>query len=47
LYVVRAKLTLRIMSPPPCHGGMRSSSSSRPYSAPTPVGANILWPENT
>ena len=30
LNVVFSKLTVRIMSPPPCHGGMASSSDSRP-----------------
>ena len=30
------------MSPPPCHGGIDSSSDSRPYSTPMPVGPSIL-----
>jgi hypothetical protein len=28
--VVLSKATVRIMSPPPCHGGMWRSSSARP-----------------
>ena len=35
------------MLPPPCQGGMSSSSSRLPYSTPMPVGPKILWPENT
>ena len=46
LYVVFSKLTVRIMSPPPCQGGMASSSDSRPISTPMPVGPYILCAEN-
>jgi hypothetical protein len=37
-----SSVTERIISPPPCQGGMVSSSSMRPYSTPMPVGAHIL-----
>src|SRR5450756_2132233 len=36
-YVVRSKVTFRIMLPPPCHGGIESSTSAFPYRAPMPV----------
>ena len=44
-HVLRSRVTVSIMSPPPCHGGIASSSAARPYSTPTPVGPNTLWPE--
>ena len=44
---VRSNVTSLIMLPPPCHGGMSSSTSRLPYTTPMPVGPNILWPENT
>ena len=47
LKVVPLKDTDRIMSPPPCQGGMCSSTSCLPKSAPMPVGPNTLWPEKT
>ncbi len=34
------------MSPPPCQGGIASSSDARPYSTPMPVGPKTLCPEN-
>ena len=37
-YVVPAKLTLSIIAPPPCHGGIASSSSDLAHNAPIPVG---------
>ena len=43
--VERSSVTVAIMSPPPCHGGIRSSSAARPYSTPMPVGPNSLCPE--
>ncbi len=43
--VVPAKLTVWIMSPPPCQGGIDSRRADRPQRSPTPVGPNILWPE--
>ena len=42
--VKRSAHTRLIMLPPPRNGGMASSSSSRPYSTPMPVGPSILWP---
>mmetsp|Transcript_33012 Transcript_33012/g.77443 ORF Transcript_33012/g.77443 Transcript_33012/m.77443 type:complete len:212 (-) Transcript_33012:52-687(-) len=41
---VRSKVTSAIMLPPPCQGGMASSTSLRPMTAPMPVGPKILWP---
>src|SRR3972149_6545875 len=38
--------TSRIISPPPRKGGIPSRRSSRPHSAPIPVGPSILWAEN-
>ena len=35
------------MLPPPCQGGMISSSSSLAYTTPMPVGPKILCPEKT
>ena len=46
-YEVRSKVTFRIMLPPPCQGGIASSTSAFPYRAPMPVGPNTLWPEKT
>ena len=45
-YVVLSMVTTSTMDPPVTVGGMASSSSRRPYSAPTPVGPSILWPLN-
>ena len=36
-------VTFRIIEPPPMKGGISSSSSRRPKSAPMPVGPYILW----
>ena len=44
-YVVFSNVTEAIMSPPPCHGGIASSSSALPYNTPMPVGPKILCPE--
>ena len=44
--VVRSSVTVSIMSPPPCQGGIASSRAARPYSTPMPVGPKSLWPEN-
>ena len=44
--MVFSKVTERIMSPPPCQGGMASSRLALPKSTPIPVGPNALWPEN-
>ena len=41
--VIRSLETLRIIDPPPMKGGIASSSSRRPNSAPIPVGPYILW----
>ncbi len=38
--------TSAIMLPPPRNGGIASSSSIRPQSAPMPDGPHILWLEN-
>ena len=46
LKVVSSKVTERIMSPPPCQGGMASRCSRLPQSTPIPVGPYILWPLN-
>ena len=35
-----------IISPPLMNGGILASSSSRPQSAPAPLGPGSLWPEN-
>ena len=35
---ISPRLTERIISPPPIHGGIRSSRVSRPYRAPMPMG---------
>ena len=43
--VVRSSVTVWIISPPVRNGSIRSSSSSRPHSAPEP-GPHILWPES-
>ena len=40
-----SKVTVVIMSPPPCQGGISSSNDSLPYSTPMPVGPYILCPE--
>mmetsp|Transcript_11240 Transcript_11240/g.23463 ORF Transcript_11240/g.23463 Transcript_11240/m.23463 type:complete len:206 (-) Transcript_11240:497-1114(-) len=40
-------MTSWIISPPPIHGGIASSTSSLPQRKPMPVGAHILWPEAT
>ncbi len=36
LYVVRSIVTVSIISPPPCHGGIASRRRSLPYSTPMP-----------
>ena len=41
--VISSLVTLRIIEPPPMKGGISSSSSRRPKSAPMPVGPYILW----
>ena len=41
----RSRVTLLIMLPPVRKGGMASSSSRRPHSAPIPDGPSILWPD--
>mmetsp|Transcript_37859 Transcript_37859/g.63658 ORF Transcript_37859/g.63658 Transcript_37859/m.63658 type:complete len:211 (+) Transcript_37859:548-1180(+) len=46
-YVDTSRSTSWIISPPPIHGGMVSSTSSLPHRNPIPVGAHILWPEAT
>ncbi len=43
---MRSNVTSWIMFPPPCHGGMTSSTSFLPKTAPIPVGANTLCREN-
>ena len=44
---VFSKVTSAIMLPPPCQGGMSSSTSRLPHTTPMPVGPKTLWPENT
>ena len=39
-----SSVTRMIMLPPVMNGGMASSSSRRPHSAPIPDGPSILWP---
>mmetsp|Transcript_33484 Transcript_33484/g.107628 ORF Transcript_33484/g.107628 Transcript_33484/m.107628 type:complete len:212 (+) Transcript_33484:683-1318(+) len=39
--------TWSIISPPPCQGGIPSSTSPRPQRKPTPVGPHILCPDAT
>ncbi len=46
LQLVPARRTERIISPPVRNGGIASSSSRRPHSAPAPDGPQSLWPEN-
>ena len=41
-----SRRTSEIMLPPPRNGGVASSSSARPHSAPMPDGPHILWLEN-
>eukprot|EP00955_Chlamydomonas_euryale_P092682 364731-Chlamydomonas_euryale.AAC.9 len=43
-YVEWSRYTSWIISPPPIHGRMDSSSSSLPHRKPTPVGPHILCP---
>ena len=40
-----SRRTSAIMLPPPRNGGVASSSSARPHSAPMPDGPHILWLE--
>src|ERR1700730_2253304 len=39
-------VTVSIIDPPVRNGGAADNSSPRPYSTPTPLGPNILCPEN-
>mmetsp|Transcript_36924 Transcript_36924/g.91224 ORF Transcript_36924/g.91224 Transcript_36924/m.91224 type:complete len:236 (-) Transcript_36924:550-1257(-) len=43
-YVLWSMKTSWIISPPPIHGGMVSSTSMRPHRNPMPVGPHILCP---
>ena len=42
---VASRVTRLIMLPPVRKGGIASSSSRRPHSAPMPDGPSILWPD--
>mmetsp|Transcript_13962 Transcript_13962/g.52364 ORF Transcript_13962/g.52364 Transcript_13962/m.52364 type:complete len:227 (-) Transcript_13962:686-1366(-) len=46
-YVERSMNTSCIISPPPIHGGMVSSTSEVPHKKPIPVGPHILCPDAT
>ena len=35
---ISANVTVSIIAPPPCHGGIDASSSARPHRQPIPVG---------
>mmetsp|Transcript_22187 Transcript_22187/g.88032 ORF Transcript_22187/g.88032 Transcript_22187/m.88032 type:complete len:238 (+) Transcript_22187:531-1244(+) len=45
--VVPSRVTVSIISPPPCQGAIASSLSPLPQRNPIPVGPHILWPEAT